>query len=189
MNEIDFPQRLKQWRKENGLTSERAAELLGVSRTTIYYYERGSYIPNYETAYKLAAIMGVNPENIPHVNRCKMVRYNEPLNDEERHFAELNHNLVFAFLNKQNLPEYDWYDVVVLGYLHAVKRWFAKTDLHKYSFSTIAHRAMWSSVINEFRKQKHRPEYGAVSLDEVIPETDGMTYADMLCDPRDCVGI
>lgn len=115
--------------------------------------------------------------------------YNEPLNDEERRFAEIHHNIAYSYLVTNRLSYTDWYDVVILGYLKAVKKWFAKPEIHKYTFCTIAYRTMDTSVWNERQKQKRSPEYRAASLDDVIPETDGVTYGDILCDPRDCVGI
>ena len=67
--------------------------------------------------------------------------FNIPLTPLERSFAEENHNLIYKFLNDKHLPEDDYYDVVVFGFLRAVKRYFAEPALQKYSFSTLA---MWS---------------------------------------------
>lgn len=103
--------------------------------------------------------------------------------------AKFHHDCVYRYLGKHRLARDDWYDIVVFGYLHAVKMWFARPDLHKFQFSTIAYNCMRSSVGSELRKQKRRFEYRAVGLEENIPGTDGMTYIDILCDPRDCVEI
>lgn len=70
----------------------------------------------------------------------------------------------------------DWFDVVVFRYLLTVKKWFARPELYKYEFSTLAWQGMSSAVNNERRKQSRRIQ--TTSLDEVIPGTEGLTYAE-----------
>ncbi len=185
MAKIDFPYQLRQWRKEKGLLQRELADLLGVSRQSIGQYERGDNIPSLEAASKLVSL-GFNKDFVKaNKHRYKGISYDKPLSNEEQKFAEIHHNIVLGFLKKKELSYEDWYDVVVFGYLRAVKKWFARQDLHIYSFSTIAYAAMRTNVGNELAKQKHQP----LSLDNVIPGTDGITYMDILCDPRDCVGM
>jgi len=62
----------------------------------------------------------------------------ERLTDEQRVFAEQNHNLIYAFLNKRGLRDDEYYDVAVFGYLRAVQRYLTKSELRKHCFSTIA---------------------------------------------------
>lgn len=38
-----------------------------------------------------------------------------PLTRKQQKFAEENHNLVYAFLNKNSLSEATFYDVVIFG--------------------------------------------------------------------------
>lgn len=102
--------------------------------------------------------------------------FNTPLTLEEQDFAAENHYLVRKYLNIRKLPYDDWYDVVIFRYLRSVKRWFALPDLHKHSFEIVAFYAMKSAIGHEQEKQKRRIQ--TISLDEVIPGTDGMTYAD-----------
>lgn len=42
---------------------------------------------------------------------------NTPMTPAQQLFAEEHHNLVYAFLNEKKLPEDEYYDVVVFGYL------------------------------------------------------------------------
>lgn len=56
--------------------------------------------------------------------------------------------------------------------------WFDRPDLYRYEFSTIAWNNMRSAVGHERQKQKRRIQ--TVSLDEPIPGTDGLTYADIV---------
>lgn len=106
---------------------------------------------------------------------------NSPLTPEEQQFAIDNHYLVSKYLNIRKLPFSEWYDIVIFRYLRSVKRWFAIPGLHKHSFQTIAFYAMRSAIGAELAKQGRRIQ--TVSIEEVIPGTDGMRYADTItCD-------
>lgn len=100
----------------------------------------------------------------------------EPLSPAERSVAEENHYLVERFLSSRKLPSDEWYDVVVFRYLWAVELWFRRPDLYRYKFSTIAWKNMSSAVYNERQKQNRRIR--TVSLDDVIPGSDGMTFGE-----------
>lgn len=101
-----------------------------------------------------------------------------PLAPMEREVATQNFWVVESFLRQERLPFDDWFDVVVFRYLRAVELWFDRPDLYKYEFSTIAWRNMRSAVWNERQKQSRRIQ--TVSLDEPIPGTEGLTYADIV---------
>ena len=45
------------------------------------------------------------------------------LTNEERLYAAIHHGLVYRFLRKNRLPQEEYYDVVILGYLRAVRRY------------------------------------------------------------------
>lgn len=182
----NFGQQLKAWRKEKGLSQRELSDLLGVSKAAVYNYEHGKNRISPNIAKKLVAL---GFEQVFLAEGRVRTSYDEPLTNKERQFAENHHDMVYRFLTKKGLPYDDWYDVIIFGYLKAVKKWFARQDLHIYAFSTIAYWTMNAAVLNERAKQKRRPEYKAVSLDDIIPGTDGITYMDMLSDPRDCVGI
>lgn len=101
-----------------------------------------------------------------------------PLTSEERQFAELNHHLVEQFLYWNRLDPDDWYDVVIFRYLQAVKRWMMRPDLHIYKFATTLKYSLSSAVLAEKKKRSRRVQ--TVSLEEVIPGSDDMTYADIV---------
>lgn len=67
---------------------------------------------------------------------------------------------------------------MAFGYLLAVKKWFSRPDLYQYEFSTIAWASMRSAVSNERRRRARRIK--TVSLEDLIPGTDGMTWADII---------
>lgn len=78
-----------------------------------------------------------------------------PLTPEQGTFAAENHGLVLKFLNENHLPDDEYYDIVIFGYLNAVKNYFSRPDLRQYPFSTIAWRSMQSDLSN-YRKTQNR---------------------------------
>lgn len=54
-----FGERLKQFRKERGLTQERLATMASMSVSAIRYIERRGYRPRLANANKLALALGV----------------------------------------------------------------------------------------------------------------------------------
>lgn len=105
---------------------------------------------------------------------CERVKLT-PLTAEEQTFAEQNHSVLVWYLNANKLDKAEFYDVAAMGYLQAVKQWFARPELHKWAFATIAGQAMRRRIGHERQKQDRLP---TVSLDDVIPGTDGLTYGD-----------
>ncbi|WP_278941445.1 hypothetical protein [Anaerotruncus colihominis] len=101
-----------------------------------------------------------------------------PLSPAERSVAERHYRLVEWYVRHRGLPVEEYYDVAVFGYLLAVKRWFSRPDLYHYEFTTIACAAMRSAIGNEQRKQSRRIK--TISLDDLIPGTNGMTWADII---------
>ena len=52
-----------------------------------------------------------------------MLNYNLPLTEAEAEFAAEHHSVIYGYLRKAGLPEDDFYDVVVFGYLRAPPRY------------------------------------------------------------------
>jgi RNA polymerase sigma-70 factor (ECF subfamily) len=91
------------------------------------------------------------------------------LTDAEKRFAEENINLVHKYLRGRKLPEEDFYDVVIFGYLEAIKQYMEREDLHKYAFSTIAYRYMARSINRYYiamNAKKAKPAESVISLDQ-----------------------
>lgn len=101
-----------------------------------------------------------------------------PLTEEERVFASEHHYLINKYLGMKKLNVDEWYDVVVFRYLLSVQNWFKRPELHSLKFSTIAFKAMWSAIGNEYANRKRRIQ--ADSLDVEIPGTDGLCLADTI---------
>lgn len=77
------------------------------------------------------------------------------LSDVERRFASEHHQLIYGFLNKHALAEDEYYGVAALGFLRAVHNYLTKAELRRFSFSTIAYRAM-SQSISQYRRSLKR---------------------------------
>lgn len=104
-----------------------------------------------------------------------------PLTEEQRRFAEKNHDLVYSFLTKKGLPESVFYDIVVFGYLRAVQEYCDKETLHQHAFSTLCWKRMQSALSNYY-KYLRCPKRCAptVSLDALIGSEDGLNWEDVL---------
>lgn len=87
-----------------------------------------------------------------------MLNYNLPLTEAEAKFAAEHYSEIHRYLRMAGLPENDFYDVVVFGYLRTVRKYLARPELRRYKFSTIAFRAMSCNVHHsrEYWRRKKR---------------------------------
>lgn len=93
----------------------------------------------------------------------------KPLTGEQKHLAELNHDLVYKFLNENDLPESEYYDVVIFGYLCAAQEYCENPKLKKYSFTTVAWQKMLCSVKNHKKYlSREKRDFPTVSLSELV---------------------
>ena len=107
----------------------------------------------------------------------------DSLTDKERAFAEERHNLIYTFLRTNGLRLDDFYDVAVFGFLRAVKRYNREKELQKYSFNTIAWRAMFADVCRKKKADRLRDALIAFSINELTEE--GTEYGDFIADKKD----
>ncbi|MCI1641236.1 MAG: helix-turn-helix transcriptional regulator [Actinomyces sp.] len=56
--------RLRRLRQDEGLSQERLAEILGVSRQTIISIEKGRFDPSLPLAFQIAAAFGLRIEDV-----------------------------------------------------------------------------------------------------------------------------
>lgn len=59
---MSLAEQIRQKRLEKGLTQDRLAKDVGISRTMIAHYESGIKLPNIVTGVKLAKILGTTTE-------------------------------------------------------------------------------------------------------------------------------
>lgn len=105
------------------------------------------------------------------------------LTQAQQTFAADHHSLVYAFLNEKKLPDDDFYDIVVFGYLRAVKRYFDETDLaNKYAFSTIAWGAMKTCLANHYQSESRQKRKAyVISLDaDVFVDGEKLLYQEVV---------
>lgn len=103
----------------------------------------------------------------------------KPLTAEQSQIAELNHDLVFEFLNEYNLPESQYYDVVIFGYLCAVQEYCEKPELQKYLFSTVAWRQMKHALYKHYKYyERKKRDFQTVSLSDIKSGNDASLKTD-----------
>ena len=94
-----------------------------------------------------------------------------PLTDEQKAFAEINHNLVYQFLHRKNYSIEEYYNVVVLDYVMACQMYLEREDLQeKYAFPVIAYMRMNSAISNHFKAkncQCRKSAHGTVSMEQL----------------------
>lgn len=93
---------------------------------------------------------------------------------EEREFAEQHHGMVAGFLRRKRLPEEDFYDVAVFGYLSAVQL-YVRDPPAGVPFEALAIRAMMDALHQdrEYNVRAKRNGY-AISWENMrggLPET------------------
>lgn len=102
----------------------------------------------------------------------------QPLTEQEKKFAEENHNLVYDFLHKRNYNVEDFYSIVIFGYLKAVQMYQRRKSLQeKCGFSVIAFQYMHAEIQMHFRavdSQKRKPTESIISLDDGNEEGDNL---------------
>ena len=97
-----------------------------------------------------------------------------PLTLEEQRFAAEHYKLIFKFLEESSLGEDEYFDIVVFGFLSAVRRYCSDTGLQRYAFSTIAWRNMRRCVSDHIRAQLRKKRKAVtVSLDSLVAEGGG----------------
>lgn len=114
----------------------------------------------------------------------------EPLNDQERIFAEEHEGVIHWYLNLRRLDYDTYYDAAVFGYLRAVKNYLTRPELRQYSFATIATWTM-RSAIEHYMRYCGRLKRKAVvyCLDDAFD--DGLTLNEKigLPDPDVCAAM
>lgn len=108
-----------------------------------------------------------------------------PLTREQREFATKWHNLIYTFLNEKKLPEEDYYDIVVFGFLRAVKEYTSNLNLLKYSFSTIAWKKMNCCLLNHYKSQYRQKRHAyTVSLHTTVHDDGALSLEESLSVPN-----
>lgn len=105
----------------------------------------------------------------------------EPLTAEEREFsADLeNYNLFFRYMKINKLDQEEWYDILILHYLRAVKKYLNIPHLQQYEFGAVLFKTLDSARSNYRRSmttQKRMPDGGLVSIDYTLEDQKGKEH-------------
>ena len=104
----------------------------------------------------------------------KQTYTDRPLTDEERAFAAdpENYKKLFEVMRYYNLDEEEWYDILIIPYLQAVKKYHVREDLRKnYKFFHVLNLMLTKAMYNHNRamhRGKRCPDGGIVSLDYTL---------------------
>lgn len=104
----------------------------------------------------------------------KQTYTDRPLTEEERRFAENpeNYKKIYEFMNYYRLDEDEWYDILIIPYLQAVKKYHVREDLRSnYRFYPVLNLMLSKAIFNHNRdmnRKKRRPVGGICSLDYVF---------------------
>lgn len=94
----------------------------------------------------------------------------------EEHYGELS-----RFLRALNLSEDKFYDVVVFGFLDAVREYDACGNA---TFRCVAEHHMRNSLRMHFEEERRKESFGVrmLSLDYIIPGSAGLRFGDTVAD-------
>lgn len=96
-----------------------------------------------------------------------------PLTEEEKIFAEEHHDMIYRYLRIHDLPIDPWYDILIIPYLQAVKKYHTYERLQKLKFDQIFFRTLDSArscYYRDLNRKKRCPEGGLCSLSYVLDD-------------------
>lgn len=86
---VDFGKRLKELRKEKGLTQQQLAERIWVTKATISYYEQSERIPSPDVLIKLSRVFHVSTDHLLGLDSRKNSTFDtDGLTDADVEFVE-----------------------------------------------------------------------------------------------------
>jgi transcriptional regulator with XRE-family HTH domain/virulence-associated protein VapD len=94
-----FPKTIREQRKERGLTQQKVADCLGVTKSTIGLYETGDNVPDIKNLYKLSKLLGLSAD---YLIGLSAVKNPDPKVKEIHDFTGLSEEAI-SLLNDANL--------------------------------------------------------------------------------------
>lgn len=103
------------------------------------------------------------------------------LTREEQEFAAEHCGLIDLHLKVNGLDPDKWWDVLVFGYLTAVRCWFRVPQVRRWAFPTIAKVKMRGAMGNQLQYENRAMRRGqAASLDADLDGLEAVTLYDLL---------
>lgn len=112
------------------------------------------------------------------MNSCRAEHTKRPLTDEERVFSEKHHDLMYSYMRLHELDPEEWYDILIIPYLNAVKKYHQYDKLHNLKFEQVFFRTLDNARSNYFRdinREKRCPKGGFVSLDYMVEDDNSFS--------------
>ena len=104
----------------------------------------------------------------------------QPLNDAQRQLVELNHNLIYKFINDNKLDCDEYYGLMAIGMCNAARTYTTSRS----SFSTYAYNCMTNLLNNHYKSNKRMkriPSSNIVSYNaEMHSKDDNLYFLDIL---------
>ena len=98
MSWINLGKKIKEYRKLNNITQQELANKLGISRSTLSYYENGEVEPNIYTLLKLSEIMNCSMDYLFSIevldNTDVKIDYSSYINNNEKTINTPKNNYV-----------------------------------------------------------------------------------------------
>lgn len=97
------------------------------------------------------------------------------MTEEQREFAEKNHNLIFSCANYYNIPIDEYYDLLAIGFCNAIMGY----DSDKMAFSTYAYmcmRRVYLCHIRDSTRFKRIPSDKLVSFEDTLVEDSSKDF-------------
>lgn len=79
---VDFGTKLKELRKQSGMTQQQLAEKLGITKSVVSYYELSERTPSPEVLRDLALIFRVSTDYLLGIERAKTIDVSELSDDD-----------------------------------------------------------------------------------------------------------
>lgn len=154
--------------------------VVAVSRYKGYAELLAKWIDDYYRLKDMKVIVTVRQKEKRKKTMPEAIYTARPLTDEEKIFAEKNHNLMYRYIRIHELDLEDWYDILIIPYLQAVKKYFTYEHLQKYKFEQIFFRTLDSARSNYWRAMNRKmrcPSGGIYSYENLVckRERDDLT--------------
>lgn len=102
-----------------------------------------------------------------------------PLTDDQKKLVEDNHNLIYWYCNKNNLPVEDYYDMLAIELCKAVQTY----DPTKSKISTYIYQYFWHRHVSydiRLRNNVRKANINALSLDKDLIEGEDFQRSKLL---------
>ena len=165
-----FKKKLEELRKSKGITQKDLAKDLGVSRTTIGYYESGERLPDIETAVKIADYFDITCDELIRGIKTENVDINKKLGLSEVSIA------VLEMINNKNEDN----EIQCLNWLicniHFIQIIVLFSELYMYTNTTIEDMAEEYFKLNEETAFYNKKNFKIINFESFLLGKDVTKY-------------